>query len=733
MDPIAPLGRCAALLPRHGCARRGGARRGPRIAAVLPASAAQPRSAGRKATQAFHARSTSRSRGSGLGTGASVVATIATLPVIWSVFGEASWAGIVLTTLAMPAVTALIAGGWAWIAATDLFPCEALTWCTHELVALHTAFDHFPGTPLVLPLARSGRSLLRAASRCSPPDGNGRAGRLAAARLRSAHRTSPDRRGPSARGSRGARDGRRGWHGDRGPCTGSFAAPRRPWLRDRSAVARAAGVLLRALDAGPLRMLTHDHADHARDLPWLARRFGAARWIGPSRGGRRPIAGPAALARGRPWRGRTLGRRTDCESSRAALRRERGSLAELTCPTTGARVVLSGDAEAHGLEQLLGQRAEPRSDRRAPPAASRVRSRHRADSSITSNPGRSGSAPPGAARPRSNAGAGDQPAHHGRRQRLDLPQAPITLSTVHSRSPPIEAGETVTSGQHLVLPPRAPRSPAPSPRAAPPAALSLALSAIVAAACHAPAGPRLLRIEPLGRADVGRPRAGSPGHTPEAARAEGIAARHPPPRRRCRPRARARPDGGYEVKHDGSWRPIPAGASNARASQALRSTSGSPTTRSRPLTRSGCPRQRAPEEAFAIGDALLAEDARDLDLRSVCARAARRLGGLPEQAPRASSMRCAASATAGRCPGGLLERIVTQRLARPSWRSSARICARGTPEGGRSRSSAWDGSSRWRIRAPSCCMRSTTHPRACAWPRAARSRTSDREPWASRS
>ena len=31
-----------------------------------------------------------------------------------------------------------------------------------------------------------------------------------------------------------------------------------------------------------------------------------------------------------------------------------GSLvAELTCPTTGERVVLSGDAEAHGLEQLL--------------------------------------------------------------------------------------------------------------------------------------------------------------------------------------------------------------------------------------------------------------------------------------------------------------------------------------------------------------------------------------------
>lgn len=334
----------------------------PRIAAVLPGlrEPAPVRGSGRRRRPLPRALHLTVARILGLGTGASVVATIATLPVIWSVFGEASWAGIVLTTLAMPAVTALIAGGWTWIAAPDLFPGEALTWCARGLVALHTAFDHFPGTPLVLPARplwaiASASGLAIAALRT----GNGRAGRLAALAFGLLIAPLPI----GAARPPGALEVHVMDVGD-GTAIVARAPGTSPLLvdagsRDRSAVARAAvGPLLRALDAGPLRIvLTHDHADHARDLPWLARRFGAARWIGPlpAVDGGRSLGPP-------PWRGATLAGQVERSEAPDGLRvvaggpfegNEGSLVAELTCPTTGARVVLSGDAEAHGLEQLL--------------------------------------------------------------------------------------------------------------------------------------------------------------------------------------------------------------------------------------------------------------------------------------------------------------------------------------------------------------------------------------------
>ena len=334
----------------------------PRIAAVLPGlrEPAPIRGSGRPRWPLPRALHLTVVRVLGLGTGASVVATIATLPVIWSVFGEASWAGILLTTLAMPAVTALIAGGWVWIAAPGLFPAEVLTWCTRGLIALHTAADHLPGTPLVLPVrplwaSAAASGLAIAALRT----GNGRAGRLAALGFGLLIAPLPigEARPPRALEVHVMDVG-----------DGTAIVARAPGVspllvdagsRDRAAVARAAvGPLLRALDAGPIRIvLTHDHADHARDLPWLARRFGAARWIGPlpSVDGGRSLGPP-------PWRGATLAGSVERAATADGLRviaggvfagNEGSLVAELTCPTTGEKVVLSGDAEAHGLEQLL--------------------------------------------------------------------------------------------------------------------------------------------------------------------------------------------------------------------------------------------------------------------------------------------------------------------------------------------------------------------------------------------
>ena len=89
----------------------------------------------------------------------------------------------------------------------------------------------------------------------------------------------------------------------------------------------------------------------------LARRFGAARWIGP-----RPAVDGGRSLGPPPWRGATLAGSVERAATADGLRviaggvfagNEGSLVAELTCPTTGEKVVLSGDAEAHGLEQLL--------------------------------------------------------------------------------------------------------------------------------------------------------------------------------------------------------------------------------------------------------------------------------------------------------------------------------------------------------------------------------------------
>ena len=197
--------------------------------------------------------------------------------------------------------------------------------------------------------------------------------------------------------------------------------------------------------------------------------------------------------------------------------------------------------------------------------------------------------------------------------------------------------------------------------------LSLALSAIIAAACQAPAEAAPPLGSNLSAATTSDVRAQEAQDTPPRPRRQ-RASRHVillhgggVVRGLARPTA----DGGYEVKHDGSWRPIPA-ESIERASLEARllrehkrrvaDDDVSAADKVQGALDSGLLK-----EAFAIGDALLAEDARDLDLRSVCARAARRLGGLPERGAEGEfdALRRLGATAGPMIREGLVERIVT--------------------------------------------------------------------------
>lgn len=197
--------------------------------------------------------------------------------------------------------------------------------------------------------------------------------------------------------------------------------------------------------------------------------------------------------------------------------------------------------------------------------------------------------------------------------------------------------------------------------------LSLALSAIIVAACLAPAEAAPPLGSNLSAATTSDVRAQEAQDTPPRPRRQ-RASRHVillhgggVVRGLARPTA----DGGYEVKHDGSWRPIPA-ESIERASLEARllrehkrrvaDDEVSAADKVQGALDSGLLK-----EAFAVGDALLAEDARDLDLRSVCARAARRLGGLPERGAEGEfdALRRLGATAGPMIREGLVERIVT--------------------------------------------------------------------------
>lgn len=371
IDPLAPcrpgvllsyLATAALLL----VAPRGA----PRVAAALPGLGlpGEIRRSGRRRQPLLRSVHLFAARALGLGVGASCVATLATLPVVWTVFGEVAWAGALLTPLALPFVTVLIVGGWLWVAIPWLVPEALLTGVAHGLIELLAASDALAGTPAVLP----ERPIVLVASACalglrSLQSGSVPLGRAACVGFAALLAPLPvGGAGPPASLEVHVLD-----VGD-GTSVLVRAPGASPLLvdagsRDRYGVARhAVAPLMRALDEGRLDVaLTHDHADHARDLPWIARRFGVVHWLGPhpERGG---TGGPGPA----PWGGAPHlhlergARRVPGDALGVRLVRggpfpgNEGSLVlelEWTDPGSGARrrVVLTGDAEDHGLAAML--------------------------------------------------------------------------------------------------------------------------------------------------------------------------------------------------------------------------------------------------------------------------------------------------------------------------------------------------------------------------------------------
>ncbi len=211
------------------------------------------------------------------GLAASAAANLATLPVVWFVFGEWSWVGALATLLLLPLLATFLGLAWAWL----LVPCEPLESALDTLAAaqlgLLRLFDQLPGTPANLPTrplaCLAALALLTFACAWRP-----RLWRLALAGWSLA--ILPWRGPPRSLEVHAL---------DVGSGTAVLVrAPGSPsWLfdagsRDRTGVARSAvAPLLRELDVGPLAVaLSHGEVDHAGALPWLVERYPPVLWAG---------------------------------------------------------------------------------------------------------------------------------------------------------------------------------------------------------------------------------------------------------------------------------------------------------------------------------------------------------------------------------------------------------------------------------------------------------------------
>ncbi|MEM9799671.1 MAG: ComEC/Rec2 family competence protein [Planctomycetota bacterium] len=318
-------------------------------------------------------------QGLAIGVTTSVVASAATLPIVWACFGEWSPVGLVATPLATAPLVVLVGVGWLWLVAPFALGEQTLALASSTLLGTLRLADAVPGSPLALPdrpiLALAAGSTLMLVALAHP---SGRAvgiSRRAGAGVFAAL-LAPWPFGAAGTIVRPVRPRTLEVHvldvGD-GTCA-IVRAPRSPtWIldagsRDRMGVGvDAVGPTLRSLEVGRTRLaLSHDHADHARDLPWTARRWPPDLWVGPRPTTREPVEvfvdplnrvrrvqpDPGVVRLTEPsapldvravWGGDFPG------NEGSALLDVRWRSAD----GRAFRAVLSGDAEAHGLAAML--------------------------------------------------------------------------------------------------------------------------------------------------------------------------------------------------------------------------------------------------------------------------------------------------------------------------------------------------------------------------------------------
>ncbi len=289
------------------------------------------------------------------GLSASFAANLATLPVVWFVFGEWSWVGCFATLLLLPLLAAFLGIAWGWVLLPGL-PLEPwLDGLARAQIVLLEVFDGLPGTPTSLPTRPAwalGLVLLLSFAALRRP----RVARLA---LASWSLLILPWRGPPAELEVYALDVGSGTAVLVRPPTGPS------WLfdagsRDRPGVARnAVAPLLRELDIRRVVIaLSHGEADHAGALPWLLERYPPEAWVGalPAHLGERlPHGTPRLdLAQGRL----AVGLASAGETLEATLIRglaidgNEGSR-DLELNWRGRRLLLCGDAEGRGRARML--------------------------------------------------------------------------------------------------------------------------------------------------------------------------------------------------------------------------------------------------------------------------------------------------------------------------------------------------------------------------------------------
>ncbi|MCB9914349.1 MAG: ComEC/Rec2 family competence protein [Planctomycetes bacterium] len=284
---------------------------------------------------------------------ASLAANLATLPIVWGVFGEWSWVGGLATLFVLPWLALYLGLAWLWVL-VPLPPLErALDALGAAQLALLELFDRLPGTPVELPTRPSAYLALLALATFLALRGP-RWRRLACVAW-----------GAALLPWRGPTRALEVYALDVGHGTAVLVrAPDGPAVlfdagsRDRRGVGRdAVAPLLRELDVGRLVVVcSHSEADHAGALPWLVERWPPLLWGGalPARLGERlPHAAPRVdLAAGRvPLDPGAAGWSATLVRGLAELGNE-GSR-DLELRWRGRRLLLCGDAEERGRARTL--------------------------------------------------------------------------------------------------------------------------------------------------------------------------------------------------------------------------------------------------------------------------------------------------------------------------------------------------------------------------------------------